>query len=97
MNGRGWLIQIYAISNAAVQEMIRSLLAVIDSVTVQATRRGADLFLVVESFGDEEAWCIHRFITSADPGASLLHASAGEGDPVRHRGPKVESLRSLRP
>ena len=93
MDERTWLIQIYAISKAAVQESIHALLAAIDSLTVQATRSGHDLFLVVESFGDEQAWCIHRFITSADPGATLLHASIGAQEPVRHRGPKVESLR----
>ena len=93
MEERNWLIQIYAISNAAAQEMIRVLLTAIDSLAVQATRSGRDLFLVVESLGDEQAWCIHRFITSADPGATLLHASIGAQEPVRHRGPKVESLR----
>lgn len=79
-------------SGAAAQEATRALLAGIDALTVQATQSGRDHFLVVECSGDEQAECIHRFITSADPDANLLHTSIGSEEPIRHRGQQAQPL-----
>jgi hypothetical protein len=92
MNEAKRLIQIYETSDALVQEAVFGLLAAVDSLDVQATRSGHDTFLIVECSGDEQAWAIHRFVTSADPGAALLHSSCREVDPLRGRGAKLASV-----
>jgi hypothetical protein len=86
------LIQVYEVSDALVQEAIFGFLAAVKSLTVQATRSGRDTFLVVECSGDEQAWAIHRFVTSADSSAVLLHSSCREADPLRREGATVASL-----
>lgn len=70
-----WLVQIYAVSNAAAQAEMFGLLAGIRTLTVQATTSGRDSFLIVECSGDEQAWSVHQFAMSSDPGATLLHTS----------------------
>jgi len=92
MDERAWLVRIYRMSGPTAQETTRALLAGIDSLTIQANRSGRDHFLVVECSGDEQAECVHRFITSADPDAGLLHTSTGSEEPVRHREQKPEPL-----
>jgi hypothetical protein len=83
MNEASRLIQVYEVSDALVQEAIFGLLSGIESLTVKATRNGHDTFLIVECSGDEQAWAIHRFITSSDSGAELRHSSCRDVDPLR--------------
>jgi len=71
----GWFIQIYEVSDVVVQLAITRLLSAIDTLTVQASRSGHDAYVIVECSGDEQAWSIHRFVTSSDPGAELVHSS----------------------
>lgn len=88
MEDPGWLVQIYAVSDALAQATMFELLAGIGSLTVQATRSGLDSFLIVECSGDEQAWSVHRFVTSSDEGAKLLHTSQATV-PVRARGSEI--------
>jgi hypothetical protein len=92
MDRTGWLVQIYEVSDEVVQTAIFGLLVGIESLTVQATRSGRDAFLIIESSHDDEAWSVHRFVTSSDPGAKLLHTSSQAMDHARLRGPEIAGL-----
>jgi len=81
----GWFIQIYEVSDVIVQQAITSLLDGIDTLTVQASRSGRDAYVIVECSGDEQAWSVHRFVTSSDPGATLVHSSASSTHVIEPR------------
>lgn len=75
MDEPDWLVQIYAVSDAVAQAKLLGHLASVPNLTVEATSSGRDSFLIIECSGDEQAWSVHQFVVSSDPGATLLHTS----------------------
>jgi hypothetical protein len=75
--GPSWVVQVYAVSNVALQQLIVGRLRKIDGVTVEPIVKGRDILVVVESPDRPHAGWVSRVVDWIDPGASLLHSFAG--------------------
>lgn len=75
--GPSWVVQVYAVSNVALQQLIVGRLRKIDGVTVEPVVKGRDVLVVVESPDRPHAGWVSRAVDWIDPGASLLHSIGG--------------------
>lgn len=75
MNER--LIQIFAVSDAAAQQLITGLLGGFDDIEVSATSNGPDYFVVTECVDPVRARSVSRVVTSVDVKAAIVHTSNG--------------------
>ena len=75
--GPSWIVQVYAVSNEALQQIIVGRLRKIDGVTVEPATKGRDILVVVESPDGPHAGWVARTVDWIDPAASLLHSFAG--------------------
>lgn len=72
---QSWVVQIYSVSNRAVQHMIVGRLRKIDGLTVEPTVSGRDVLVVVESPDRPHAGWVSRTVHWIDPEAVLLHST----------------------
>lgn len=72
--GRSWIVQVYAVSNVALQQLIVGRLRRIDGVAVEQIVKGRDVLVVVESPDRPHAGWVARMVDFIDPCASLIHA-----------------------
>jgi hypothetical protein len=70
-----WLIQIYAVTDDASQELIAGLLSGIEGLTVESPTSGAQRFVVVECSDSLQAGSVFKLVTSIDFGARLVHTA----------------------
>lgn len=77
-----WLIQIFAVSDAAAQELIAGLLGGFDDVVVSAATNGRDHFVVTECADPMRAKSVFRIVTSIDLQAAVVHTSNGPIEPL---------------
>ena len=75
MVGQSWVVQVYSVSNRAVQHMIVGRLRKIDGLTVEPTVSDRDVLVVVESPDRPHAGWVSRTVHWIDPEAILLHST----------------------
>ncbi len=82
MPNPAWLIQIFEMTDLDARNMTADLLTGIDQVTVEATQKGPDCFLIVQVRDEGQASMVSRMVFAADPNSILLHTSTGPSKPV---------------
>lgn len=84
------MIQIYDMSDVGAQELVLGLLQDWDGIAARAAFNGPDQYVVIE-FGDSaRAHSIFTMVTSADPGATLIHATNGHAPRLDDRPLELE-------
>jgi hypothetical protein len=73
--GPSWVVQVYAVSNEALQQLIVGRLRKIDGVAVEPIVKGRDVLVVVESPDRPHAGWVAKAVDFIDPSASLVHAA----------------------
>ena len=71
------VIQLYDVSGVDAQELVVGLLQDWSGVDARPAVSGPDRYVVVECSDPGHARSIFTLVTSADPGATLLHATNG--------------------
>ena len=77
-----WLIQIFAVSDAAAQELITGLLGGFDDVVASTATNGSDHFVVTECGDPMRARSVFRIVTSVDVKAAVIRTSNGPIEPL---------------
>jgi hypothetical protein len=72
-----WVVQIYDMTDIGTQELVQGLLSGLDGTTAQTAANGPDHYVVVECGTARQAQAVFSLVTSADPGATLIHTTKG--------------------
>ena len=78
----GWMVQIYAMSDADAQRIVGGLLDGIDGLTVELASNGSDRFLIVDCGTAMQAVSVQRFVTAIDPRAAVIQTSIASRESV---------------
>ena len=80
------VVQMYDMSDAETQERVLGMLQDHADVTARLESSGPDHYIVVECDDPDRVRSIFTIVTSADPGATLIHTTNGRApDFIRPR------------
>jgi len=74
--GTTWVVQIFGVTDAEVQELLAGLLAPVTTLAVETATNGSNHYLIVECGDAGEAQRVFAVVRSVDPAARLLHSSS---------------------
>lgn len=78
----GAMVRIYRVTDAEAQLLIGALLGGMAGLTVHLRGGDPHHYLVIESSTYIQVRSVHRFVTSIDPGSTMIHATHGVADAV---------------
>jgi hypothetical protein len=76
------IVQVFAVTDAYVQELIVGLLSGISDMTVRAASNGTDYLVTTTCTDDVQATSVFRLVAAIDFNARLLHATNQPRSPL---------------